>query len=336
MCFHWLCCSGIDEDSNHSPSLAKHWAWREGKRPLVLGHRGVPRAAQENTIAALEAAVALGIDGVEIDVFVTADNVVVLFHDEDVGRLTGGKATGSIADMTYAQVSELRIAKVLDATGTGQMQEFESEQRIPTLEQVLNQFPTLRINIEMKAYGPKWGRRHWGTAVAKVIRSCNAADRVIVTSFDFFMLRELEREYPGLQSGFAYDDNMSGSLAEASEQWYKRSDDEDQIGAFEARDSPGFVRWLMESNQIGKAVGSTVVDLEWTCIDSNTIDKFHKRGHAVGAYVFFPFDVSFVQTPLSDEEEETVIRRLVAEGVDWLETDDPEKLMALLTRIESE
>lgn len=66
------------------------------------------------------------------------------------------------------------------------------------------------------------------------------------------------------------------------------------------------------------------------------MDKFHKRGHAVGAYVFQPFDLTFVQQPLTEEEEELVIRRLVKEGVDWMETDDPEKLMKILKKIEDE
>jgi len=309
--------------------------WRGDRtRPLVLGHRGVPKAAQENTCAALEAAVSLGIDGVEIDVMVTKDNVVVLFHDEDVGRLTGNKASGSISEMSFEQVKQLRIAKTLDATGTGKMVDFENDQPIPTLEEVLMKFPTLKFNIEMKAYAPNWGRRHWGTEVAKVIRKCNAKDRVLVTSFDFFMLKSLEKEFPGLQSGFAYDDGMSAKLAEASEQWYTKSNGE--VDQFEARDSKGFVRWLMEADLVGKSVGSTLVDLEWTVFDANTVDKFHKRGHAVGAYCFQPFDLTFVQQQLTEEEEELVIRRLVKEGVDWMETDDPEKLMKILKKIEDE
>lgn len=160
---------------NATAKESNHWVWRGDRtRPLVLGHRGVPKAAQENTIAALEAAVSLGIDGVEIDVMVTKDNVVVLFHDEDVGRLTGNKASGSISEMSFEQVKNLRIAKTLDATGTGKMVDFENDQPIPTLEEVLMKFPTLKFNIEMKAYAPNWGRRHWGTEVAKVIRKCNA------------------------------------------------------------------------------------------------------------------------------------------------------------------
>ena len=326
---------------NESPSDAKHWVWKGSKsRPIVLGHRGVPRAAQENTMAALEAARKLGIDGVEIDVQVTKDNVVVLFHDSDMGRLTGGAAKGKdIADLTYAEIQQYKIPKNLDATGTGKLVEFEcGDQNIPTLEEALVSFPDLKFNVEMKAYSPKFSRRHWGEEVAKVIRKCGAAGQVIVTSFDFFMLKELEKEYPGLQSGWAYDDGMASSLKDASEQWFQEQDpnDDGDIETFEPTvNGKGFIRWLMESDKVGRAVGATVVDLAWTVIDKDTIEKFHKRGQAVGVYCFHPYDVSFVQTPLSEEEEERVIRRLVKEGCDWVETDDPEKMMALLDKIEA-
>ena len=52
--------------------------FRNGQTPLVLGHRGVPRTAQENSIAAFEKAVELGLDGVELDVYLTRDNKVVV------------------------------------------------------------------------------------------------------------------------------------------------------------------------------------------------------------------------------------------------------------------
>ena len=118
----------------------------------------------------------------------TKDNVVVLFHDSDMGRLTGGAAKGKdIADLTYAEIQQYKIPKNLDATGTGNLVEFEcGNQNIPTVEEALVSFPDLKFNVEMKAHSPKFSRRHWGEEVAKVIRKCGAAGQVIVTSFDFF------------------------------------------------------------------------------------------------------------------------------------------------------
>ncbi len=57
------------------------------------------------------------------------------------------------------------------------------------------QYRKFRLNIEMKAYAPKWSRRHTGTEVARVVRKTASEDSVVVTSFDFFMLYHPEKEY---------------------------------------------------------------------------------------------------------------------------------------------
>lgn len=78
-----------------APYLAK-------ERPLVVAHRGASASAPENTIAAYEQAIALGADGVETDIFITADDVIVLSHDESIDRCSDG--TGLISTMTYAEL----------------------------------------------------------------------------------------------------------------------------------------------------------------------------------------------------------------------------------------
>jgi len=60
------------------------------KLPLVLAHRGLVTEYQENTMMAIQAAIhSPHCDGTEFDVFLTKDNKVVLFHDENLKRLTG-------------------------------------------------------------------------------------------------------------------------------------------------------------------------------------------------------------------------------------------------------
>ncbi len=67
-------------------------------RPLVLGHRGAPKVAPENTIAAFARARELGADGVELDVRRSADAVLTLNHDPDL------KGVGAIAQLTLAEL----------------------------------------------------------------------------------------------------------------------------------------------------------------------------------------------------------------------------------------
>jgi glycerophosphoryl diester phosphodiesterase len=306
--------------------------FRDGQTPLVLGHRGVPRAAQENTIAAFEKAVELGLDGVELDVYLTRDKKVVVFHDENTERLTGVK--GNICDMTWNEVSKLRVQKTIDATGQGDMISYAEAQPIPLLEEVLERFSRdLLINIELKAYKPMWSRRRLGRHTARVIRDTGAFNRVICTSFDFFMLRDLEKEYTGIHSGFAYDDGMSEGFGDAND-WFERSPQisGDRLDVQAAREQGGFMRWVLEANLVGKAVGSTVVDCEYTTLDNDSIEKFHARDMAVGTYCLYPYDVKYVKNPLTEVEEHRLIENLMFHKVDWMETDDPDKLRQVVNR----
>jgi len=307
-----------------------HPFFRNKEKPLVIAHRGDCTNAPENTRAAFKAAMDAGADGFELDVFLLADNTVIVFHDEDTERLTGVK--GDITKMTIEDVRKLSV----------------NGEPIPTLEEILNEFSAKTlINVEMKAYKPKWNRRATGTEVAKLIRKCNVADRVVVTSFDPFMLSTLEREYSGLHSGFAYDDGMQINL----DAWFEKineSDIKSDVISFGTRistvfrgfaetvtgisnwlTSKRFVTFIAEMNSIGKHLGSTVIDIEHTLIDNNTIEKFHAKEMAIGTYTFFSTDPSYPNT-LTPEEQKERILELAKLNVNWIETDDPKRVREIL------
>jgi glycerophosphoryl diester phosphodiesterase len=307
--------------------MPAHVTVTRSKGPLVFGHRGVPLLHQENTLAGFRKALELGADGVEFDVFKTADDKIVVFHDEETERLTG--VAGKITEMTWDQVSRLRIRRKVDM-GQGKFVTFPTEQRIPLLEEVLDEFKgRLLMNVEMKAYAPDWSRRHTGTETARIIRRCKAEKSLVITSFDFFMLHCLEREYPGLESGFAYDDGMMDNQIG---EWFRRVPEiaSDLAKVPGNQNDLSFLNFVMEANAVGKAIGSTLVDAEYTLIDADTVAKFHARKMRVGAYTLFPLDTRFVRYP--DEDQLEVLRRLKSAGVDWIETDDPERLLRELHR----
>ena len=309
-----------------------HPFFRNGDRPLVIAHRGDCINAPENTRASFQAALDAGADGIELDVFLLADNTVIVFHDEDTRRLTG--VDGDITKMTLDDVRKLSV----------------QGEPIPTLEEILDQFAdNLLINVEMKAYRPEWDRRETGTEVAKVIRKCNASERVIVTSFDPYMLWYLEREYAGLHSGFAYDDGMEINL----DLFFDKFNDNEvlqDVSSFASRYIPGakeigsvikgvaswltserFVTFIAEMNAIGKLIDSTVIDIEHTLIDNDTIEKFHKKEMSVGAYTFFSTDPGFPDT-LTPDQQEARILELARLKVDWIETDDPGRVRNILDK----
>ena len=140
--------------------------------PLAFAHRGGASHFPENSFKAFEYAVALGYDYLETDVHATADATLVAFHDKTLDRVTD--ATGTIAELTAAQVGAARIA------GT---------EPIPLLADLLMAWPAHRFNIDVKdepAIRP----------VVDVLRVTNAWDRVCITSFSGRRLNAVRRLLP--------------------------------------------------------------------------------------------------------------------------------------------
>jgi len=108
----------------------------------VIAHRGASGTAPENTLAAIEQAIADQADWVEIDLRQTADNALVVLHDKSVKRTTNGR--GKVNNMTLEQLRKL------DA-GSWFSPRF-SEERIPTLDEVLETVKgRCKLLIEVKS-----------------------------------------------------------------------------------------------------------------------------------------------------------------------------------------
>lgn len=106
-----------------------------------IAHRGVSAVAPENTLAAFRMAWAHDVDGVECDVQVSADGVVVVHHDETTGRC--GDKDFVIAESDYAQLATVDV-------GAFKADRFAGE-RMPTLEAVLAAMPSGKsIQVEIK------------------------------------------------------------------------------------------------------------------------------------------------------------------------------------------
>jgi len=80
--------------------------------PLLLGHRGAPLDATENTLAAFASALAQGADGIELDVRRARDGALFVFHDPDLARLTG--LAGPIEALDATEVRDLRVGAARD------------------------------------------------------------------------------------------------------------------------------------------------------------------------------------------------------------------------------
>src|SRR5260370_35199414 len=82
------------------------------RRPLVIAHRGASGLAPENTMAAFKLALALGADGVEMDIQLSADGHPVVIHDARVNRTTNG--AGAVSRLTLDQIQSLDAARCFE------------------------------------------------------------------------------------------------------------------------------------------------------------------------------------------------------------------------------
>ncbi len=143
-----------------------------GPHPRAFAHRGWhigDLEGLENTAAAFERAVVEGFSYVETDVHVTADGVLVAFHDASLDRVTDGR--GLVGELPWRTVRRARIG---------------GREPIPLLAELLHSFPTARFNIDAKAdaaVGP----------LVDTVRRAGAADRVCLASFSDRRLAAIRR-----------------------------------------------------------------------------------------------------------------------------------------------
>ncbi len=123
----------------------------DGPRPRLFAHRGGCRIAPENTIEAFAAGLAAGADRLEMDVHATRDGQVVVLHDPTVDRTTDGR--GPVREMTLAELHRLDAgARFTNDAGEASFR--GRGMRVPTLAAVLEAFPGVPLNIEIKQDEP--------------------------------------------------------------------------------------------------------------------------------------------------------------------------------------
>jgi glycerophosphoryl diester phosphodiesterase len=305
------------------------------QKPLVVGHRGVPRLHQENTLAGFRRAVELGIPAVELDVRLTRDGHAVVFHDPDLYRLTGNPR--AVSDLTWDELSKVRLRRDvrggIDQNGNQVIQHYESVESIPLFAEVLSEIATrVVINVELKLDVQRWWPVEVGAVAAREIHAANAEERVIVTSFDVRKLREARRNHPGLALGFCFDDtmlNFASSLLDRLPPMRARLGFHDRHPNHHAR---RVLNRILDSHVIAHLVDTRVVGADHTLVGADTVTVLHARGVAIGTHTIFPIG-STTGKPLSaSAHSDREVERLVALGVDWIESDDPERLQNVMAR----
>jgi len=148
--------------------------FRRSGRRLVFAHRGGAGVAPENTLAAFDAGLASGADGLELDVRLSADGVAMVHHDLRLERTTD--LVGPLAARTASELARADAGCRFSVNGT-----FPFRRQgigVPTLRETLARYPDVPAIIEMKEDSPELVE----TVIAEV-RRASAIERVCLGSF---------------------------------------------------------------------------------------------------------------------------------------------------------
>ncbi|MBE0410562.1 MAG: glycerophosphodiester phosphodiesterase [Anaerolineales bacterium] len=162
-----------------SPAPAHPWfEARPGENsPLVMAHQGSENLWPSNTILAFENSVALGVDVIDTDMHITRDGALVLIHDTTVDRTTDG--SGAVGDMTLAEIKQLDAGYSFTLDDGATYPYRDQGLTIPTLEELFEAFPEMRLGIEIKQADPV----PTAEMFCATIREYGMQDLVLVSSF---------------------------------------------------------------------------------------------------------------------------------------------------------
>jgi len=163
----------------------------ESKKPLVIAHRGGKKWAPENTMAGFAKSLAVGADGVELDIHRCKSGELVVIHDETLDRTTDGK--GFVKDKTWDELKTLSAGKWYSP-------EFESE-KLPLLDDVLKLADgKMIINIEIKNAPIEYPGIE--DDLAKLLKNYKHPNKILISSFDHELIRRVHKKMPNIEVAF--------------------------------------------------------------------------------------------------------------------------------------
>ena len=205
--------------------------------PFVFAHRGGAALRPENTILAFDHGLALGADGIEFDVHLSRDGVVVVQHDTTLERTTNG--TGPIAARTADELARLdagyNFPGFRGVTGG-----------IPRLTDVLSRYRDSRFIIELKVNAPELAHR-----TIDAVRAAGAVERTSLGSFGTRVLRAARAYEPRIRTGASQEETRL-ALYRSWVRWpvrhprYQEFQVPEQSGSTRVV-SPRFVRYAHEA-----------------------------------------------------------------------------------------
>ncbi|NLG81211.1 MAG: DUF1080 domain-containing protein [Bacilli bacterium] len=157
------------------------------RKPFIIGHRGIPSQAPENTLEGFQVAIEKGVDIIELDIHLTKDGYVVVHHDFTTGRIFNQDLT--IANATLQELQALRIPYSI-----------YPDAKIPTLNEVFAKFKDnkdLVFFVEIKNYD---------TSIVQKLKSIaeeyQVSDQIVVISFQDNQILKMREQFKEISNGY--------------------------------------------------------------------------------------------------------------------------------------
>lgn len=182
----------------------------------VYAHRGGRKTTPENSMAAFENSLHIGVHGIELDVQRCATGELVVMHDEDINRTTNG--VGLVKDISFAELKRISNGKWFG-------EEF-ADQRVPALLEVLDLVDgNVIVNIEVK--NAPIGYPGIEEDLLGVISHYKYPERLVISSFDHKVLLRLSQESElqlALLAGCSFYDVGAYATAVGASMWHPAYD----------------------------------------------------------------------------------------------------------------
>jgi glycerophosphoryl diester phosphodiesterase len=297
---------------------------------MIVGHRGAAGLMPENTLSGFRKAIEIGVDAIELDVHLTADNVMVVTHDYRLNSALTRDPQGRwikkrplIKDLTLAQVQAYDVGRLKDTSKYARKYPIRRDidgEYIPTLREVIkllkkaNEKTVLIIEIKTSPVKSRISNspKLVAGAVTKILNEEGFADRARVISFDWRSLGYIREIMPGV---------LTGHLTSASNRF-------DTI----QKNKPGASPWLAGIDiddydsipQAIKAVGGQ-------CWVSNHAHA-NVNGRGMTSMLVQQANDLGLDVYVWTLNREPDMHRMIEGNVDGIITDRPDLLKSILTR----
>ncbi len=218
-------------------------------RPVnIIGHRGIPSKAPENTIVGSKLAASYGANIIENDVYITTDGVVVVMHDGSIDRTTNG--SGGIESMTYAQLQRYVVDYYSGYS-----------EKIPTLEEYFQAFKGTGVNlfIEIKSQN-----KAIVPAIKTLIDKYDIMDQCCIITFHAAIIDEVHAKIPYISNGL-----LAEMLPFESMLGY--------TSRYNCTFNPGYASTL-NASYAADCIYRGITVWPWTLNDSATFDQYFLLG----------------------------------------------------------